>query len=281
MKKIWSKFIETTFWKTFKEESKFVPLVLIVFLFVNWALQALFPSSAFFDPASQFETILYNLLTIAVIMWSTHLFYRVSFPNQYRVFIDRFYHRFNEIAESQQVIYSAILFVVILLVVTVTFKGRGVERPEVRTKMKALLDSQLSIRETTENSGPEVDLFLKNVGLKPGFEWCGAYASWNLDYFHIPNPHSAWSPNFAQPKDIIWRANRKGNIEPLCGDCFTLYYPALRRVGHVGFFYEKDKEGWDINQAGNTSGNGSRRGDRVGRKKMDRSKIYAYSRYIK
>jgi len=95
----------------------------------------------------------------------------------------------------------------------------------------------------------------------------------------VKNPNSAWSPNYDNPKDVIWTP-KKANKKLLLGDVFTEYYSSLGRVGHVGFYLFPDQEGFFIIQAGNTSGNGSRNGDRVGRKKINPIKIHAITRYI-
>ena len=209
MKNILNKISENNFYKIFKEELISIPLVVILFLFANRILQSLFPSSAFFDPASQFETLLYGLLTYTMIFWSTHLMLRITLPKVYNVFIDAFYHRFEQLTPSKQIDYSFKLFIVFALIAGLVYSAKGGENPEVRIKLIHLLDSQLNIRETDPNRGPEVDMFLKSVGVTPPASWCGAYVSYDMRSLNINNPNSGWSPAYANPKDIIWQPKKK------------------------------------------------------------------------
>jgi hypothetical protein len=155
------------------------------------------------------------------------------------------------------------------------------ENLELRNKLIVSIESQLNVRETTPNRGPMVDKYLKEVGADYGNPWCGAFVGYNLTAYKIKNPNSAWSPNYAKPIDIIWKAKRKNNKTPLAGDVVTYYYPNLGRVGHVGFFVKLDKDGYFITIEGNTNGSGGREGDGVYKKKRDPDKVFAVSRYIK
>lgn len=158
----------------------------------------------------------------------------------------------------------------------------------VREKLLDTLENQLYVRETSPNRGPMVDLYINTINInKPssektplGSKWCGAFVGANLFWQNITNPKSAWSPDYAQKKDIIWTAKGKNSITPLTGDVVTFYYSNLGRVGHVGFFIEEDKNGFFITIEGNTNGVGSREGDGVYKKKRDPAKTHAITRYI-
>ena len=268
------------FLKIFKEQLWVVPLVIIGFYEFNHYLISKDPGGGFFIADSQMENLYW--WATKVMFWACvgFLVFWVGFRPMYNHYHDKFYLGFGILEEQLKDIITIGILITVFLCVAI-LSSKGAENPQ-RTKIRELMDSQLIVRETSENRGPEVDKYLLHVGVKPPAEWCAAWASYDIDSVGAISPHSAWSPNFAQPKDIIWKHNRKNNIEPLTGDAFTLYYPQLGRVAHTGLHYGVDKNGYDINEAGNTSGDGkSRRGDRVAKHKMDREKIYAYSRYMK
>ena len=54
------------FLKTFKEELVSIPVLIIGFFALNWILGVLFPGSAFFDFASQMETIAFRVLSFVI-----------------------------------------------------------------------------------------------------------------------------------------------------------------------------------------------------------------------
>ena len=267
------------FFKTFKEELFFIPLIFLAFFALNWLLSFLFPNSAFFDFFSQLETIAFRIVSFVVALSIAWFGLRIAFPQMFRYLKDEFYHKFDTFDDDTKRKYAVRFFLVFVICVALVSRSVGGER-ETRSDLVKALDSQLNIRETSPNRGPMVDVFLRSVGVTPPAPWCGGYVGYNLSYFHIPNPNSAWSPDYANPKDIIWKP-KKGGIKPLPGDVFTLYYSSLRRVGHVGFYIGLDKSGYFIIQAGNTNAGGSREGEGVGRKKIEPGKIYAISRYIR
>lgn len=152
-----------------------------------------------------------------------------------------------------------------------------------RKELSDILISQLYVRELTgNNDGVEVEEYLATVNLGKGYPWCAAFTTWGLDVCSIPNPQSAWSPNWAKNKDVIWSQSlvkqRKAK-KPKAGDTFTLFYNKLNRVGHVGFILEvKDK--YFITIEGNTNVAGSRTGIGVFKRKRDIRKIYKITNYI-
>ncbi|MFN8238630.1 MAG: hypothetical protein U0T77_10720 [Chitinophagales bacterium] len=139
------------------------------------------------------------------------------------------------------------------------------------------------MKKTGNNDGKEVEAFLKLVGLSKGNPWCAAYTSGNLYYFSVPNPMSGYSPNFAKQKDIIWSQtllkSNKVKQMPQPGDCFTLYFAHLGRVGHVGFIVGRSGI-YFITIEGNTNDGGSRDGDGVYKRKRDSRKVFAVTNYI-
>ena len=157
----------------------------------------------------------------------------------------------------------------------------------VRSTREKLIDSvnaQLYVREITPNRAPMIDIYHETVNPQQplyGQAWCGVFVGANLTWQGVQNPNSAWPPDYANPKDIIWTQKNKNSIPPLPGDVVTYFYSNLRRVGHTGFYESTDKDGYFITDEGNTNGTGSREGDGVFKKKRDPQKVHAISRYIK
>lgn len=153
----------------------------------------------------------------------------------------------------------------------------------LKKELLVKLESQLRVREITPNRSPEIDMYNKSVNVPVGSKWCAAFVSYNLSYFNIPNPNSAWSPSFSKTEDIIWKPKLKNSIEPDTGDVVSYYNPRIKRVYHVGILGYVDKNGYPIVYEGNTSGGRGldNDGDGVFKKKRDFNKIYSISRYIK
>ncbi|MCZ2141516.1 MAG: CHAP domain-containing protein, partial [Bacteroidia bacterium] len=145
------------------------------------------------------------------------------------------------------------------------------------------LQTQLNVREATgKNDGIEVARYLRSTGLGIGNPWCAAFCAYNLKALQVPNPMSAYSPNFAKKKDIIWTPKLEAQgiaKQPQTGDCFTLFYPNLNRVGHVGFVINRSG-GYFITIEGNTNSEGGREGNGVFKRKRDVRKIHAITNYI-
>ena len=260
----------------FKEELVSIPVLILAFFALNWILGKLFPQSGFFDFFSQLETIAYKVLAFVVAITMAWLGLRIMFPSVFRYLHDEFYHKFEILPDEERRKWALRIFLVLLICAALVSSGRAGTR-EVLTKK---LYSELNIREVRSNSSPEIDAFLNSVGIKVPAPWCVAFVSFNLSAFNVPNPRSAWSPDYAKPKDIIWTP-KKPTTAPLAGDVFTLYYSSLHRVGHGGFYIRTDKSGYYLTIEGNTNGIGSRDGDGVYIKKRDPDKIHAITRYIK
>lgn len=268
------------FLKTFKEELIAIPAILIGFFLLNWFLSSMFPNSAFFDFSSQMETIYFRLVSVVVCFTFAWVALRITFPQIYSYLREEFYHNFEDLPEATKRKYAIRVLLVILICVALVSRSVGGETNEIRGKLVHSLESQLNVRETSPNRGVMVDKYLHSVNVFTPAPWCAAFVSYNLQQYKIPNPCSAWSPNYALSKDVIYKAKKMTAI-PLPGDVVTYYYPQLKRVGHVGFYCLKDQSGYIITIEGNTNGGGSREGDGVYKKKREMSKVYAITRYIK
>lgn len=122
----------------------------------------------------------------------------------------------------------------------------------------AAASTQLGVRETGRNRGPQVDRYLAAVGLAPGAPWCAAFTYWCVNEaaraLEVTNPvvRTGYCPTIAG-----W-AERKGVLfaEPQAGDMFLLY---SSRARHVGFVTKvADRAVWTIE--GNTNLGGSPEG---------------------
>ena len=278
----WNAVKGSRFFQTFKEEMLTIPVVMLLFFAINYGLSAAFPNSAFFDFASQSETLAFRVVSFVTVLAIAWFGLRIAMPPVFRFLIDDFYHKFDEIPAKEKRQWAVIIFLVFLLsVALVSRAGAITPGTETRTKLTAKLHTQLMVRETTPNQGPEVSQYLRSVGVTTPAPWCAAFVSWNLQQFAVPNPMSAWSPDYAKQQDIIWTAKRPTRWKPLPGDVATYYYPKLHRVGHVGFFICTDPDGYFVTIEGNTNGAGSREGDGVYKKKRNPSQVHAITRYIK
>lgn len=269
--------------KTFKQELISIPILIVVFFIINGLLIKWYPRGAFFDFPSQMETIMTRLLTFVIMLAFAWVGLRISFPPIYRYLKDEFYHKFDQLVDAEKRRYAVMFFLVFVISIALVSRAVGANRiteTEVRVQLLQKLETQLTVREVTPNKGPMVDLYLQSVDVHFPAAWCAAFVSYNLQQICITNPNSAWSPDYAKPADVIYKA-KINKAKPQTGDVVTYYYPNLGRVGHVGFYIKRDKDGYMITIEGNTNGGGSRDGDGVYKKKRDFSKAYAISRYIK
>lgn len=125
------------------------------------------------------------------------------------------------------------------------------------------------VREVGSNWGPEVSYFLAQVGIKRPAPWCGAYAfTIRKEAGYIPKGKAsayAWVPSWVNAGKVIWK--RSSGERPTRhlikqGDVILLWYPKLKRLGHIGTVIEVRKDGVVCSE-GNTNTGGSREGDGV------------------
>lgn len=141
--------------------------------------------------------------------------------------------------------------------------------------------SQLGVHEATgKNDGKDVEKYLRSVGLGKGYPWCAAFVKWCYDSAGIKTPMNGAAASAHNSKDLVWfhKTQRK---EPEPGDAFTLWYNALGRIGHTGFFHKKVNATVYESVEGNTNEAGSREGDGVYRKYRSFNATYSISRWIK
>jgi hypothetical protein len=101
--------------------------------------------------------------------------------------------------------------------------------------------SQLGVCEATgHNDGREVEKYLRSVGLGKGYAWCAAFVHWCFDSAGIRTSINGAAASAHNPKDLVWYQRTQLKI-PEPGDVFTLWFNAMGRIGHTGFFPQESK----------------------------------------
>ncbi len=131
------------------------------------------------------------------------------------------------------------------------------------------------VRETSRNGGPEVDVYLRSVGLGPGYAWCASFLHWCFDQgsavcaLDNPCPHTAGALRLWDLSAKGWQVKDANDVQP--GDVFVIDHG--HGLGHAGFIESRkdDDSFWTIE--GNTNPGGSREGDGVYRRTRRRDEI--------
>lgn len=144
--------------------------------------------------------------------------------------------------------------------------------------------SQLGVREKgNSNSGIEVDLYLKSVGLKPGYPWCMAFVYWCYDKaalaLGIPNflirtggVMHQWNEQQPAKKWVLNKVlANPAIVQP--GAVFIMDYG--KGTGHTGLVERVHGE-WVETVEGNTNDEGSREGYEVCRRKRKLQSIKGF-----
>lgn len=126
-------------------------------------------------------------------------------------------------------------------------------------------ECHLGIREHTPNWGPEIKEMLREVCIHQPAYWCGACAYTIVKRGGGNMPGSpcqyGWTPAWFNNQRLVWKQGRElPEIKP--GYAFGLYYPSLKRIGHIGIII-KVEGSWIWTIEGNTSAAGSRNGQGV------------------
>jgi hypothetical protein len=144
--------------------------------------------------------------------------------------------------------------------------------------------SQIGVMELTgKNDGKEVEAYLRSVGLGKGYPWCAAFVYWVYNECNAKTVRSAWSPSFFPVSKTVFKRGAKNNKKPNPADVFGLYFNHLGRIAHVGII-DSWSEHHVITIEGNTSnansGEATREGDGVYRKRRLTRTIYAVSSWV-
>jgi hypothetical protein len=142
------------------------------------------------------------------------------------------------------------------------------------------------------NRGPEVDIYLKAVGLdarKGSYPWCAAFVSWCI--IEAVDEHVKMQVNKQGPLPLpikisagvfgIWNLNPTKRLKkPKVGCLYIIDHGLSKdkksRLGHIGFVTEILDDTYFIGLSGNTNAAGSREGTTVLPKKLKISDIFGW-----
>lgn len=136
-----------------------------------------------------------------------------------------------------------------------------------RSLQIALTNEGVSEKPKGSNSGPEVNIYLRSVGLGPGYAWCMAFVYWCVSQaakeLDLVNPLIKTAGVLRQWNETTLRKlpNRAAAVKP--GDIFIMEFG--HGTGHTGFV-EKVVGGLAYTIEGNTNDDGSREGYEVARR---------------
>lgn len=120
-KNIWIKFKSSDLYKTYKEEIIVIPIIILIFYLLNTFLITTFPDGAFFDFASNIETIFYKILMLFLTLFFGHFALRISFPKIYKEMHEDIYENFSTIEESKKIKIEVIFIIVFLIISAIIF----------------------------------------------------------------------------------------------------------------------------------------------------------------
>jgi hypothetical protein len=136
-----------------------------------------------------------------------------------------------------------------------------------KTLQVAINQLGVSEKPVGSNAGPEVNNYLKSVGLRPGYAWCMAFIYWCVEQaakeLNEINPLVKTGGVLRQWNEVKLRklSSRDRAIKP--GDIFIMDYG--KGLGHAGFV-ERVGNGIIHTIEGNTNEGGSREGYKVTRR---------------
>jgi len=141
------------------------------------------------------------------------------------------------------------------------------------------------------NAGREVEAYLSSTNLGPGHPWCAAFVHWNFRECGrtlLPAGPFAAARHWATKgevyrhgqEDMYWDTRLGHDFQRVSmdGDCGTLWYSSLGRIGHVFLIIGEDED-YLLTVEGNTSSGGSRDGDGVYKRKRMKSAVHTVNRW--
>ncbi|MEN2416383.1 CHAP domain-containing protein [Flavobacterium mesophilum] len=137
--------------------------------------------------------------------------------------------------------------------------------------------AQIGVEEIPKysNSGPEVEIYLKSVGLTKGYSWCMAFIYWCTQnasaQTNLKNPLKKTGGVLDQYNSSRFLVQKS----PMVGDIFIL--DLGKGLGHTGII-EKIAGNIIHTIEGNTNDSGSREGYKVCRRKREIKSMKAFLR---
>jgi hypothetical protein len=137
--------------------------------------------------------------------------------------------------------------------------------------------SQIGVEEIprNSNSGPEVEIYLKSVGLTKGYSWCMAFVYWCTQKAAL---QTAVNNPLKRTAGVLDQYNSRPLLVqaiPQPGDIFIMDFG--KGLGHTGLV-EKIVGNTIYTIEGNTNNEGGRNGYKVCRKKREIKTIKAFLR---
>ena len=151
----------------------------------------------------------------------------------------------------------------------------------LRVELVAVAASQVGVREKTgKNDGPEVAMYLREVGLPEGYAYCAAGLTWCHNQLKIPNPQSAWSPDWFKA-NVVYRRNKPqiGPFKSLTGQVAGFYSESKKRVSHVALIESESNQHYFTIEF-NTNGAGSDDGEGVRRLIRKKATVYVIADHV-
>jgi hypothetical protein len=130
----------------------------------------------------------------------------------------------------------------------------------------AIATSQIGVQEIPKgsNSGPEIDQYLKSVGLGKGYAWCMAFVYWCVE-------KSCTEQGVANPllktAGVLRQWNERPSLrqkQPQAGDIFIMDFG--KGLGHTGIVTKVLFNNRIETIEGNTNSQGSREGQEVAKR---------------
>lgn len=151
----------------------------------------------------------------------------------------------------------------------------------LQDKVVEVAISQLGVQEIPKgsNRGPQVDEYVKSVGLDPAgkYSWCMAFVYWchqkAADMMGVKNGMLKTGGVLMQ-----WQKRKQDYrvLTPRPGDVFIMDYG--KGLGHTGIVERVDND-YVYTIEGNTNDDGSREGYEVCRRRRQRNKVAGYLRF--
>lgn len=106
----------------------------------------------------------------------------------------------------------------------------------IRQQVIELASSQVGNKETSTNSGPEVDNYIKSCGLKPPAEWCACFTNWVYDSCGIATPsYPALAANWFPKNKLITELDGVYTASTV-----GWYFTSRKGIHHIAFIREID-----------------------------------------
>lgn len=134
--------------------------------------------------------------------------------------------------------------------------------------LATVLEKEVGVMEDPpgSNDGARVREYLASAGIHDPEPWCASFVNWGCLQVGKPG-FGAWTPSWAQSSLEIQ--------EPRRSAWGLVYFPALKRFGHIFVVTEVFKSGMIETVEGNTNIDGSREGTGVFRR-IREAKAYRY-----